>query len=137
MLSYQEGHVAEVEKAISDHVESHHLGLSKDEIEAAFEEHYSLIENGRKLDLLVDDYFGPPLVNIDGEVERGGGMKDLTEKHWSQTEQRWKYTEKTLNNLNNKLENGGLPMKLSKKQYIALAIGFAPMMAASINVIFG
>jgi len=125
-----EGHVAEVEDAIAAHVESHHLGLSSEEMENAFREHYSLLENGRKLDMLVDDYFGAPITDIDGEVHRVGGAKEVAEE-------RWEYTVSTLKTLQHGLENGGVPakIKLTTKQIVGLIVAFAPVLAASITAL--
>jgi len=144
-MSY-EGHVAEVEDAIQAHVQTHHLGLSKDQIALAFEEHYSLIENGRKLDMLVDDYFGEPVADIDGEVHRAGGTKEKNERRWAERAEFQKRTEafqartdKRLVVLEHHLGNGGVPakVKLSRGQWIALVAAVSPILAASISVLLG
>lgn len=143
-MSY-EGHVGELEEAISAHVESHHLGLSKDQITNAFEEHYALLENGRKLDMLVDDYFGEPVADVDGEVHRTGGTKQKNEQRWAdraefqkKTEAFQSRTDGRLCILEEHLGNGGVPakLKLTKPQWIAVIAALSPILAASISVLF-
>lgn len=132
-----EGHMGEVEKAIQGHVESHHLGLSKEQIEGAFEEHYSLIENGRKLDMIVDDYFGEPVADIDGEVHRVGGSKQSQEERWRYTEEVLKRTDSRLKTVEHAFQNGGVPAKLNvtRNQKIGFWAVASPILVASVTVI--
>jgi len=129
--------MGEVQQAIEEHVKTHHLGMSKEDISKAFREHYSLIENGRKLDMLVDDYFGEPVVDIDGEIVRTGATKAKNDLTWEVATDRLKNVEATTSVLKQKLENGGVPVKLSKAQWIALVAALAPVVAASLTVLFG
>jgi len=138
--------MGEVEDAIAEHVANQHLGMSAAEVSQAFEEHYSLIENGRKLDMLVDDYFGEPVVDVDGEVHRVGGTKQLNEKWWAErallqtrTEQFQDRTDGRLVILEEHLGNGGVPAKLkfTRGQWIAIIAAVSPILAASISVLLG
>jgi hypothetical protein len=136
---YMEGHVAEVEDAIAQHVVDKHLNLSKEQIQETLNEHYSMLENGRKLDMLVDDYFGPPVVDIDGEVERTGGMKAANAKNWKD-QKAFNVDQKAFKEkVEEQLDNGGLNAKvtLSRKQLTGIGLALAPVLAASINVLFG
>lgn len=138
--------MGEVEDAIAEHVANQHLGLSAAEISQAFKEHYSLIENGRKLDMLVDDYFGEPVVDVDGEVHRVGGTKQLNEKRWAEraqfetrAERFQDRTDGRLVILEDHLGNGGVPAKLkfTRGQWIAIIAAVSPVLAASVSVLLG
>jgi hypothetical protein len=131
-IEYMEGHVAEVEDAIAQHVVDKHLNLSKEQIQETLNEHYSMLENGRKLDKLVDDYFGPPVVDVDGEVNRTGGLKKINAENWRD--------QKAFNRkVTHQLDNGGLhaKVKLSRGQLITIIAALAPILAASITVLRG
>jgi len=138
--------VAEVEDAIAQHVENAHLGLSKAEVTKVFEEHYSMLENGRKLDLIIDDYFGPPRCDIDGEVHRDGGTKEVmaefikaSTKFQIAAAPAIASNERRLGAVEHAMENGGMParLKLTKGQGVAVGVALAPVLAASISVLFG
>lgn len=129
--------MGELEEAISHHVETHHLGLEKEDIEQAFREHYSLIENGRKLDMLVDDWFGPPVVDIDGETSRDGGYRKQSNERWKVTTSQFELTNKRLGVVEHAMKNGGIPahVKLSKNQKrLTVAVG-VPLFVASLGVV--
>ena len=122
--------MSEVTEAIAAHVKDQHLGLDRAAIQKAFDEHRSLMDNGRKLDLLVDDWFGPPVIGIDGEVTRRHGWRDSTVEFFDRTDDR-------LDRLEHHMRNGGVParLKLTRGQAIALTAAVAPVLAASIGAI--
>jgi hypothetical protein len=117
---------------MEEHVEEYHA-FKADELLLMVEEHNNLIQNGAKLDMLVDDYFGPESEpDIDGNVHRTGGMKKLNSDNWRD--------QKAFNKkVETQLDNGGLhaKVKLSKTQQIAIAAAITPILAASISVLLG
>ncbi len=129
--------MAEIDEAIARHMESGHLGLSRVEIETRLREHDSMLDNGRKLDLLVDDYFGPPQTDIDGETTRKGGTKDINLKFQEATTRSLQKTDARLGVVEYAMENGGMPaqIKLTKHQKgFGLAV-VVPVLVAALSVI--
>lgn len=129
--------MAEIDQAIVQHVEDHHLGKSKEEIQEAFKEHYSLLDNGRKLDMLIDDYFGEARVDIDGETFRSGGSRDHNIENWRDQKVFNSNVAAFNKKVEHQLDNGGVraKIKLSKSQTIAVGVALAPIFAASIQAL--
>lgn len=129
--------MAEIDEAIARHVELGHHGLSKIEVETRLREHDSMLDNGRKLDLLVDDYFGPPQTDIDGETTRKGGTADVNLKFQEATTRSLQKTDVRLGAVEYAMENGGMPaqIKLTKHQKGFGLAFIVPVLVAALGVI--
>ncbi len=129
--------MAEIDEAFDRHMESDHYVLSKAEVKTRLREHDGMLDNGRKLDLLVDDYFGPPQTDIDGETTRKGGTKDINLKFQEATTRSLQKTDARLETVEYAMENGGMPahIRLSKQQKGFGLAFIVPVLVAALSVI--
>ena len=112
-----------------------HMAKTPDEVQAAWDNAIVMQEqmasNSGKLDLLVDEFFGEAVVDIDGEIHRSGG----TRAEVTRTREAVESMSADVAMFRIKSENGGIPARLtlSANQKVALWT-VAITAAASIGV---
>jgi hypothetical protein len=90
-----------------------HMGKTPDEVQGAWDNQTKMQKqmgaNSTKLDLIVDEFFGEAVTDIDGEVHRSGGTRDEVKR----TREAVEAMSADVAMFRTKSENGGIPARLS------------------------
>ena len=96
-----------------NHATTDHMAKTPEEVQQAWDNQMVMQErmaaNSGKLDMLVNEFFGEPVTDIDGDVHRLGGTRDEV----TRTREAVEAMSEDVAMFRTKSENGGIPAKLS------------------------